>query len=83
MKRVEYKQIDLCFPVRVFAGRGKVTSVVAVNGVRLQRVIGDKIDLFMVGGPGVTPGLEIPSSNVAAGVPSDGPKVSGAGGHAD
>lgn len=82
MKRGAYKSIDLCFPMRVYLGRPKTTSVEAVNGVKISRIVDGNLDFFLVRGPNITPGLEIESHNVAGGVRIE-PAVAAKGGHAE
>lgn len=83
MTRTDYKSIDLMSPVRAFLGRGKVTSIEAVNSVRLVRIQDGPLDFFLVEGPNVVANLEVPASNVAAAQRSAKPVLKAKGGKAD
>lgn len=62
----EYQSVEFKAPARVYPGRIKANNVDAVKGIRLVRLTGDGKDDLIVGGPGVTPHLEIPWTNVAS-----------------
>lgn len=70
-RTIEYRALELKTAARVLLGRAKSTSITALEGVRITRVIedgrADGGDVF-VEGPKVQPGTEIPWSNVASAV---------------
>jgi hypothetical protein len=67
-RRIEYKSVELKSAGRITLGRGKQTGIQAGNGVRLLRVTEDGRDDLYVSGSSVSPGTEIPWSNVASAV---------------
>lgn len=66
MTRTSYQSIDLKSAARVFLGRGKTTSVEAVNGTTITRIQDGALDYFTVAGPTVLEGIEIPVHNIAS-----------------
>lgn len=79
--RIAYKSVGLKAATRVFSGRGKVTDIDAVVGVRISRIVDGPLDYYLVEGPNVVSGsVEIPTSNVAGAVRAPLPTVAGKGG---
>lgn len=66
MTRTSYQSIDLKSAARVFLGRGKASSVEAVNGTTITRVQDGALDVFCIAGPTVLEGIEIPVHNIAS-----------------
>lgn len=77
MKRYEYTEITLPTPgTRIFKTKSHSTSIMAVGGTTITRIVDAPLDYFLIEGPSVIEGIvEVPYSAVLKAVRKEGSPV--------